>query len=95
MANQRRAVRRIESRFVQVRRRELERVPGFEEKAIYDFGERGSMIVATATGTYDSTGKVIATGDTRSIQNFGKTTYAAVMGRGVSRCFEWEYPVSR
>src|SRR5262249_1119578 len=60
------------------------RVPGFGEKVVYKIGEDvdGKLIVGTSTGVYDSSGKLIANGDTRRLENFGKT-YAAIFGRGV------------
>lgn len=59
------------------------RVPSFEEKAIYAISQNDSgIIVGTSSGAYDKRGRQIASGDTRSIANFGKT-YAAILGRGV------------
>lgn len=59
------------------------RVPGFEEKAIYALSPTDQgMIVGTSTGALDGRGRLIATGDTRSFEKFGKT-YAAIVGRGV------------
>lgn len=59
------------------------RVPGFEERAIYAISptEQG-MIVGTSSGALDGRGRLIAAGDTRSFEKFGKT-YAAIVGRGV------------
>lgn len=54
------------------------------DRAIYDIGEsyRG-LVVATASGMFDLQGKMITSGDTRSVESFGKRTYAAIIGRGV------------
>ncbi len=41
------------------------------------------MVVGTAAGIYDSRGKLIAGGDTRSLETFRGSTYAAVYGKGV------------
>lgn len=59
-------------------------VHGFEEKAVYAIrGEnKNELVVGTSTGTFDSKGKLLANGDTRSIEKFGKV-YAAILGRGV------------
>jgi signal transduction histidine kinase len=61
-----------------------QRVPGFQEKAIYAISENedGRILVGTSSGTFDLRGRLISSGDTRSIQNF-RRTYAAVIGRGV------------
>ena len=59
------------------------RFPGFDEKSIYAISENDAgIVVGTSTGTLDARGRLIASGDTRSIANFGRT-YAAVKGRGV------------
>lgn len=58
-------------------------IPHFEEKTIYALGRNDNgILVGTPTGTFDLKGKLLVSGDTRSIENFGKT-YAAIFGRGV------------
>ena len=59
-------------------------VPGFENKPIYSIaaGVNGT-IAATPMGVFDSSGKIIILGDTRSIKTFRGNLYAAVQGRGV------------
>lgn len=59
------------------------RVRGFEEEAIYAIRDfENGLVVGTSTGTFDSRGKLLAIGDTRSIEKFGKV-YAAILGKGV------------
>lgn len=60
------------------------KVPGLEDRAIYDIGVNNQgIIVGTASGTFDYRGRLIAGGDTRSIEYFGNKAYAAIVGRGV------------
>jgi signal transduction histidine kinase/ligand-binding sensor domain-containing protein len=60
------------------------KVPGFEERTVYSVGPTmDDMAVGTPTGTFDSNGKLLAAGDTRSLEMFHGETYAAIFGRGV------------
>ena len=61
-------------------------VPGFEKKIIYAEGEdvNGALLVGTPDGLLDATGKIILSGDTRSIVKFHGNIYAAVFGQGVA-----------
>lgn len=61
------------------------KVPGFEERVIYSLKgdyDGPNLLVGTSTGVLDSRGRLLVSGDTRSIAIYDKT-YAAVMGRGV------------
>ncbi|MCW5956162.1 MAG: hypothetical protein KIT61_06220 [Pyrinomonadaceae bacterium] len=61
-----------------------DKVPGLEDRVIYDIGVNAQgIVVGTASGTYDFHGRSIIGGDTRSVESFGKATYAAIVGRGV------------
>ena len=61
-----------------------DKVPGFEDRVIYDIGVNAQgIVVGTASGTYDFNGRSIIGGDARSVESFGKATYAAIVGRGV------------
>lgn len=54
------------------------------ERVIYDIGVNSqSLIVGTPSGVYDLRGRLIVAGDTRSIEQFGDATYAAIFGRGL------------
>lgn len=60
------------------------KVPGLEERVIYDIGvSNQGIVVGTASGTFDFHGRLIIGGDTRSIEYFGNKAYAAIVGRGV------------
>ncbi|HVF31165.1 MAG TPA: two-component regulator propeller domain-containing protein, partial [Pyrinomonadaceae bacterium] len=60
------------------------KVPGLQERAIYDIGAGSQgIVVGTAAGAYDIRGRSITGGDTRSIEYFREATYAAIVGRGV------------
>jgi signal transduction histidine kinase len=41
------------------------------------------MVIGTPTGTFNSMGRLIASGDTRGLEMFHGATYAAILGRGV------------
>ena len=57
---------------------------GVGEKVVYAVGATmEGMVVGTPTGTFNSKGKLIASGDTRGLEMFRGTTYAAILGRGV------------
>lgn len=62
-------------------------IPALGNRPIYTIhvnsydADRG-MLVGTGNGTFDGRGRLIAAGDTRSIQNF-RQIYAAILGRGV------------
>jgi len=60
------------------------KVRGFEERIVYSIGPTmDDMAVGTPTGAFDSNGKLLVAGDTRSLEMFRGETYAAVYGRGV------------
>lgn len=57
---------------------------GFGEKVVYAIGATmDGMVVGTPTGIFNSKGRLIASGDTRGLEMFRGTTYAAILGRGV------------
>lgn len=60
-------------------------LPGFNGKAIYALAEHinTELMVGTATGLFDDSGRLIIPGDIRAFANFGSRTYAVVHGRGV------------
>ncbi|MEO8574250.1 MAG: two-component regulator propeller domain-containing protein, partial [Pyrinomonadaceae bacterium] len=60
-------------------------VPGFEGKVIYSVArhKNGEILIATPSGAFTSSGKLIAPGDFRSFANFRSRTYAAVYDRGI------------
>ena len=60
------------------------KVTALGDRAIYDIGVNNQgIVVGTAAGTFDYRGRLIADGDTRSIESFGNKAYAAIVGRGV------------
>lgn len=60
------------------------KLPALEDRVVYDIGVNNlGIVVGTASGTFDHRGRLIAGGDTRSIESFGNRVYAAVAGRGV------------
>jgi len=60
-------------------------VAGFDNKVVYAVAAATiGITVGTASGTVDRAGRSIADGDTRAIQTFQGTTYAAVYGLGVT-----------
>ena len=60
-------------------------LPGFNGKAIYAITKHRNteLMVGTATGLFDHSGKLIVPGDIRAFANFGSLTYAVVHDRGV------------
>lgn len=60
-------------------------VSGFDNKVIYAIAADKSdgEIIGTATGAFNSSGRLILNGDTRAFANFRSRAYAAVFGRGV------------
>lgn len=60
------------------------RVPGFGNQSVYAIGANGDeLIIGTPGGTFDPNGRLISSGDTRSLEMFRGETYAAIFGRGV------------
>jgi signal transduction histidine kinase/ligand-binding sensor domain-containing protein len=60
-------------------------VPGFDNRVIYAVGSTkgGGILVGSASGLFDVSGRLISPGDVRAFANFQSRTYAAVYGRGV------------
>jgi signal transduction histidine kinase/ligand-binding sensor domain-containing protein len=61
-------------------------VPGFGNRVVYSVGSTSNgVVVGTPSGAFDPNGRLLTSGDVRSLESLKGDLYAAVYGRGVVR----------